>query len=130
MTVESIFSFLPSYLSIISLAKGKISKSVSFFFSHIGPKRCWPIRFQDFISNISLEQSDYIVYFFTCWYWKLRFDRKILWWLQPPRWINELSWFYACSYMVSEKLKVILGAHMVKYDFEHLGPGTLKSAMP
>ena len=130
MTMESIFSFLPSYLSIISLAKGKISTSVSFFLSHIGPKRCWPIRFQDFISNISLEQSDYIVYFFTCWYWKLRFDRKILWWLQPPRWINELSWFYAYSYMVSEKLKVILGVHMVKYDFGHLGPGTLKSVMP
>ena len=52
-----------SYFSIIFLAKGKISKSISLFLSHIGPKRCWPIRFQDFKSNISLERSDEIVYF-------------------------------------------------------------------
>ena len=79
--MESIFSFLPSYFSIIFLAKGKISKSGSLFLSHIGPKRCWPIRLQDFKSNISLEQSDEIVCFFTCWYQKLRVDRKILGWL-------------------------------------------------
>ena len=60
--MESIFSFLLSYFSIIFLAKGKISKSVSYF-----------------KSNISLEQSNQIVYFFTCWYQKLRVDRKILW---------------------------------------------------
>ena len=61
--MESIFSFLPSYFSIIFLAKGKISKSISLFLSHIGPKQCWPIRLQDFKSNMSLEQSDKIVYF-------------------------------------------------------------------
>ena len=74
--MESIFSFLPSYFSIIFLAKGKISKSVSLFLSHTGPKWCWQIRLQDFKSNISLEQSNEIVYFFTCWYQKLRVDKK------------------------------------------------------
>ena len=78
--MESIFSFLPSYFSIIFLAKAKISKSVSLFLSHTGPKWCWPIRLQDFKLNISLEQSNEIVYFFTCWYQKLRVDRKILEW--------------------------------------------------
>ena len=58
MMMESIFSFLPSYFSIIFLGKGKISKSVSL-------QSDWPIRLQDFKSNISLEQSDEIVYFFT-----------------------------------------------------------------
>ena len=42
MMTEFDFSFLPSYFSIIFLAKGKISKSVSLFLSHIGPKRYWP----------------------------------------------------------------------------------------
>ena len=70
--MESVFSFLPSYFSIIFLAKAKISKSVSLFLSHTGPKWCWPIRLQDFKLNISLEQSNEIVYFFTCWYQKLR----------------------------------------------------------
>ena len=65
--MESSFSFLPSYFSIIFLAKGKISKSISLFLSHIGPKHCWPIRLQDFKSNISLEQSDKTVYFFACY---------------------------------------------------------------
>ena len=54
MMMESIFSFLPSYFSIIFLGKGKISKSVSL-------QSDWPIRLQDFKSNISLEQSDEIV---------------------------------------------------------------------
>ena len=66
MMMESVFSFLPSYFSIIFLAKGKITKSVSLFLTHIGPKRCCPMRLQDFKSNISLEQSDEILYFFTC----------------------------------------------------------------
>ena len=43
--------------------------------------------------------------------------------------MNELSWFFACSYMVSGKLKVTLGVHMVKYGCDVLGPGTLKSAL-
>ena len=43
-------------------------------------------------------------------------------------WMNELSWFFACSYIVSGKLKVTLGMHMVKYGCDHLGPGTLKFA--
>ena len=100
--MESVFSFLPSYFSIIFLAKAKISKSVSLFLSHTGPKWCWPIRLQDFKSNISLEQSNEIVYFFTCWYQKLRVDRKILgWcgqkWLRPSwsqgEWMNEwMNW--------------------------------------
>ena len=98
MTMESIFSFLPSYFSIIFLAKGKISKSVSSFLSHIGPQWCCPIRLQDFRSNISLEQSNKIVYFFTCWYQKLRVDRKILGWkcivvaTLVTRWMDEWSW--------------------------------------
>ena len=106
--MEFVFSFLPSYFSIIFLAKGKISKSISLFLSHIGPKQCWPIRLQDFKSNISLEQSDEIVCFFTCWYQKLRVDRKILGWVWSEmvvatlvtrwmdEWMDELSWFFAC----------------------------------
>ena len=102
--MESIFSFLPSYFSIIFLAKAKISKSVSLFLSHTGPKWCWPIRLQDFKLNISLEQSNEIVYFFTCWYQKLRVDRKILGWVWPEmvvailvtkwmdEWMDKLSW--------------------------------------
>ena len=74
-----VFFYLTSLSSF--LAKGKISKSVGLFLSHIGPKWCWPIKLQDFKSNISLEQSDEIVYFFTCWCQKLRVDRKILGWV-------------------------------------------------
>ena len=108
MMLELVFSFLPSYISITFLAKGKIRKSGSLFLSHIGPKRCWPIRLQDFKSNISLEQSDEIVCFFTCWYQKLRVDRKILGWLWSEmvaatlvarwmdEWMDELSWYFAC----------------------------------
>ena len=59
--MEPTFSFLPSYFSIIFLAKGKVNKSISLFLSHIGPKQCWQIRLQHFRSNISLEQSDEIV---------------------------------------------------------------------
>ena len=58
MMMESTFSFLLSYFSIIFLAQSKISKSVSLFLSHIGPKWCRPIRLQDFKSNISLKQSN------------------------------------------------------------------------
>ena len=100
--MEFIFSFRPSYFSIIFLAKCKISKSVSLFLSHIGSKWCWPIRLQDFKSNISLEQSDEIVCFFTCWYQKLRVDRKILGWVwsemvvahwSQGEWMNEwMNW--------------------------------------
>ena len=43
--------------------------------------------------------------------------------------MNELSWFSACSYMVSGKLKVNLGVDMVKYGCDLLRPGTLKSAL-
>ena len=42
--------------------------------------------------------------------------------------MNELGWLFACSYMVSGKLKVTLDMHMVKYGCDALGPGTLKSA--
>ena len=63
--MESV-GFLPSYFSIIFLAQAKISISVRLFLSHTEPKWCWPIRLQDFELNISLEQSNEIVYFFTC----------------------------------------------------------------
>ena len=43
--------------------------------------------------------------------------------------MNELSSFFVCLYMVSGKLKVTLGMHMVKYGSDLLGPGTLKSAL-
>ena len=104
----SIFSFLPSYFSIIFLATSEASKSISLFLSHIGPKWFWPFRLHNFKSNISLEQSDEVVYFFTCWYWKLRVDRNIMGWVWSKmgvatlvtRWIVELmdklSWFFAC----------------------------------
>ena len=81
MMMGFVFSFLPSYFTIIFLAKGKISESGSLFLSHIGGKQCWSVRLQDFKSKISLKQSDEIVCFFTCWYQKLRVDRKILGWL-------------------------------------------------
>ena len=42
--------------------------------------------------------------------------------------MNELSWFFTCPYMVSRKVKVTLGMHMVKYSCDLLSPGTLKSA--
>ena len=54
---------------------------VSLFLSQIGPKRCCPIRLQDFKSNIYLKQSNEIIHFFTCWYQKLKVDRKILGWV-------------------------------------------------
>ena len=44
-------------------------------------------------------------------------------------WMNELNWFFAYSYMVSGKLKVTLGIHMVKYGCDLLDPRTLKSAL-
>ena len=44
----------------------KVVCSVSFFLRHIEPKRCWPIKLQDSKSNISLEQSNEIVYFIIC----------------------------------------------------------------
>ena len=43
--------------------------------------------------------------------------------------MNELSPFFACSYMMSGKQKVTFGMHMVKYGCDFLGPGTLKSAL-
>ena len=106
MMMESVFSFLPSYFSIIFLAKVKISKSVSLFLSHIGPKQCWTIRLQDFKSSISLEKTNEIVYFFTCWFQKLRVDKKILEWVWSEmvvatlvirwmdEWMDELSWIF------------------------------------
>ena len=115
MKMESIFNFLPSYFSIIFLAKGKVSKSVNLFLRHVESKWCWPIRLQDFKSNISLVQSNEIVYFFTCWYQKLRVDRKILEWCVARNgcghpghkvngWITELI-FYADEN--SRKLRII-----------------------
>ena len=104
----SIFNFLPSYFSIIFLATSETSKSISLFLSHIGPKWFWTFRLHNFKSNISLEQSDEVVYFFTCWYWKLRVGRNIMGWVWSKmgvatlvtRWIVELmdklSWFFAC----------------------------------
>ena len=102
-----IFSFIASYFSIIFLAEGKISKSISLFLSHIGPKRFSPIRLQDRKSNISLKQSYEIVFFLACWYRKLRVDRKMLGWVWSKmflvilvikwmdEWMDELSWFFA-----------------------------------
>ena len=48
MMMEFVFSFLLSHFSVIFLAKGKISKSVSLFLSDIGPKQRWPITLLDF----------------------------------------------------------------------------------
>ena len=76
--LQLIFS---SYFSIIFLAKGKFSKSISLFVSHIWPKRFWPIRWQDFESNISLEQIDEIVYFFCMLIPKVKSRWKILGWV-------------------------------------------------
>ena len=43
--------------------------------------------------------------------------------------MNELNWLFAYSYMVSRKLKVTLGMHMIKYGCHLLSPGTLKSTL-
>ena len=106
--MESIFSFLPSYFSIIVLAKGKISKSVSLFLSQIGLKLCWLIRLQDFESKISLEQSDEIVYFLPEMlipdliekYWRGCGQK----WLWPPwsqgEWMNE--WMNGADFLHAE----------------------------
>ena len=77
--MESIFSFLSSYFSLIFLAKGKNSKSISLLLSHIGPKRSCQSDCRISIWNISLEQSGNSL-FFACWYQNLRPDRKILGW--------------------------------------------------
>ena len=144
------------------------------------PKWCWPIRLQDFKSNISLEQSDEIVYFlhvdtrnyrkilggcgqkwlwppwlqgefvhelswfFASWckFWKVMNYFNNVWEVVVKNWhgtlisewigqiwvcpfqsqdsmiccisiMNELSWFFACSYMLSRKLKVTLGMHIM-----------------
>ena len=37
-----------------------------------------------------------------------------------------MSWFFACSYILSGKLKITMAMHMVKYGYGLLGPGTLK----
>ena len=78
MMMESIFIFLPSYFFIIFLTIDKVSKYISLLLSHIGSKQCYPIRLKDFKSNISLKQSDEIVYFFTCWHRKLRVLKPVL----------------------------------------------------
>ena len=43
--------------------------------------------------------------------------------------MNEWSSFVTYSYMVSGKLKVTLGMHIVKYGCDFLGHETLKSAL-
>ena len=40
-----------------------------------------------------------------------------------------MSWFFVWSYVVSGKLKLTLGMHMVKYGCGLLGPGTEKSVL-
>ena len=77
-TMESIFSFPLSYFSFIFLVKGKCSKSISFFLCHIGPKRSCQSAWRIFISNVFLEKSEKIAFFYACWYHKLRVGRKIL----------------------------------------------------
>ena len=109
----------------------KISKPISLFLSHIGPKQCWPIRLQNFKSNISLEQCDEIVYFFTCWYQKLRVDKNIGVVVfrcgcghpghKVNGWMNWTDFLYPHKlYMVLGKLKVTLVMHIVKYDCDLL----------
>ena len=90
--MTSIFSFLPSYFSIIVFANGKISNSISLFLSYIGPKRFWQIRLQDFKSNISLEQNDRKI---LGWVWsKMVVVTMAIRWLDEQ--MDELSWFFAC----------------------------------
>ena len=44
--------------------------------------------------------------------------------------MNEwIELIFCMSYMVSGKLKVTLGMHMVKYSCDLLAPGSLKSAL-
>ena len=42
-----------------------------------------------------------------------------------------MNWadFFAYSYMVSGKLKVTLGIHMVRYNCDLLGPAILRTAL-
>ena len=163
--------------SIIFLAKGKISKSISL------------TRLQDFKSNVSLEQSDEIVYFFACWcqiweligkYWGVcghKWSWPLLWQGKcMNEWMNLAHFLHVNTYSGKLKVTVIvigwawsntraaflvmglynllylkdewrnwadfcmfihgirkkgktLRMHMVKYGFDLLGPGTLKSAL-
>ena len=111
--------FLVFFHLIIILAKGKISKSVNLFVSHIEPKWCCSIRLLDFKSNISLEQSNEIVYFFTCWYQKLNVDGKILRRVWPEmvmwpswsqgNWMNE--WMNLADFSCWYKAKKVKNGH-------------------
>ena len=54
-------------LSIIFLAKRKISKFVNLFLIHVRPNWYWPIKLKDFKSNIYLEQKDVVcVTYLSC----------------------------------------------------------------
>ena len=118
MMMESVFSFLPSYFSIIFLAKGKISKSASLLLWQIGPKQFWPINLQDFKSNKSLEQTNEIAYFLKCWYQKFKVDKN--YWVGVVRndcgrpdykvdgWMNEWTELIVHADINSGKLKISL----------------------
>ena len=54
---------------------------------------------------------------------------RTLWSALSQEWMNELNYFFGCSYMVSEKLKVTLDMHMFKCHCDLLSPGILKSTL-
>ena len=61
--------------------------------------------------------------------WACPLGRRSLKNAVSQEWMNELTWFFACSYMVSGKLKVTLGIQMVKYGCDLIDPGALKSTL-
>ena len=107
MMMESIFSVLPSYFSIIFWSKVKsvnllVCFSVIWGQNGVGQSDC---RILNQI-NISLEQSGEIVYFCVLlWYQKLRVYRKILGWVWSKmvaatlvtRWMDEWMDELNCS---------------------------------
>ena len=105
--MESKFIFFHSLYPFF-LASCKISKSVSFFLIYIAVKLVLANHIEGFqikyISRIKWWNS---LYFCTCWYQKLRVDRKniavgvvrnccstlITRWMDD--WMDELSWLFA-----------------------------------
>ena len=99
-----------------------------------GQKWAWDSNFNEWMNLAEfLHANTYlrkpkVTLIVIAWLWP-NLGHGTLWSAVSQERMNEMSWFCGCSYMVSGKLKVILGIHMVKYGCGLLDPGTLKSAL-
>ena len=96
-------------------------------------------------SNISLEQSNEIAYFFPYWYWILRVDRNILGWVSSKAGVATLvtvllNWLclikesmeptnFFCMVIQIQTIKQLLVWHGQKFLRPILSHGTLKFFM-